>query len=36
VIIELFNDNAFWEKELGIKKPAMPGLGTLKFVTVRK
>jgi len=35
-IIELFNDNTFWEKELGIKKPAMPGLGTLKFVTVRK
>jgi O-methyltransferase len=35
-IIELFNDNAFWEKELGIKKPAIPGLGTLKFVTVRK
>jgi O-methyltransferase len=35
-IIELFSDNAFWEKELGIKKPAMPGLGVLKFVTVRK
>ena len=35
-IIELFNDNAFWQKEIGIKKPAMPGLGTLKFVTVRK
>ncbi len=35
-IIELFNDDAFWEKEIGIKKPAMPGLGTLKFVTVRK
>jgi len=35
-IIELFNDNAFWERELGIKKPAMPGLGTSKFVTVRK
>lgn len=35
-IIELFNDNSFWEKEVGIKKPAMPGLGVLKFVTVRK
>lgn len=35
-IIALFNDPAFWEKEVGIKKPAMPGLGTLKFVTVRK
>lgn len=35
-IIALFNDPAFWEKEVGIKKPAIPGLGTLKFVTVRK
>jgi hypothetical protein len=35
-IIELFKSDAFWEKEVGIKKPAMPGLGTLKFVTVRK
>ena len=35
-IIDLFESDAFWEKELGIKKPAMPGLGVLKFVTVRK
>ncbi|MGD1003055.1 MAG: TylF/MycF/NovP-related O-methyltransferase [Minisyncoccia bacterium] len=35
-IIELFNSPAFWEKEIGIEKPAMPGLGTLKFVTIRK
>ena len=35
-IIELFNDNAFWRDEVGIAKPAMPGLGILKFVTVRK
>lgn len=35
-IIELFDDPAFWEKEVGIKKPPMNGLGTLKFVTVRK
>ena len=35
-IIELFNDNAFWEKEIGIAKPEIPGLGVLKFVTVRK
>jgi len=35
-IIELFNDDAFWHDELGIKKPAMPGLGVLKFVTVKK
>ena len=35
-IIELFNDNAFWRDEIGIAKPEMPGLGMLKFVTVRK
>ena len=35
-IIELFNNDAFWHDELGIKKPAMPGLGILKFVTVKK
>jgi O-methyltransferase len=35
-IIELFKSDAFWEKEVGIKKPAMDGLGVLKFVTVRK
>lgn len=35
-IIELFESDAFWQKELGIKKPAMPGLGVLKFVTVQK
>ena len=35
-IIELFNDAAFWQKEIGIAKPAMPGLGALKFVTVKK
>jgi O-methyltransferase len=35
-IIELLESDAFWRDELGIKKPAMPGLGTLKFVTVRK
>jgi O-methyltransferase len=35
-IIELFKDEKFWQKEVGIKKPAQPGLGVLKFVTVRK
>lgn len=35
-IIELFNDAAFWRDEIGIAKPTMDGLGTLKFVTVRK
>ncbi|HUC01346.1 MAG TPA: TylF/MycF/NovP-related O-methyltransferase [Candidatus Paceibacterota bacterium] len=35
-IIELLKSDAFWRDELGVEKPAMPGLGTLKFVTVRK
>jgi O-methyltransferase len=35
-IIELFESDAFWRGEIGIAKPTMPGLGTLKFVTVRK
>ena len=35
-IIELFNDEIFWEKEIGIKKPKMAGLGSLKFVTIKK
>lgn len=35
-IIELFESDAFWRDELGIKKPALPGLGVLKFVTVKK
>jgi O-methyltransferase len=35
-IIELFNDPSFWENDLGIKKPALQGLGVLKFVTLKK
>jgi hypothetical protein len=33
-IIELLNNNAFWEKEIGIKKPALPELGSSKFVAI--
>ena len=33
-IIELLNDESFWEKEIGIKKPPMEGLGHLKFVAI--
>ncbi len=33
-IIELLNDDAFWEKEIGIKKPALEGLGSSKFVAI--
>ena len=36
-IIELLRDDAFWRDELGVAaRPDIPGLGTLKFVTVRK
>ncbi len=36
-IIALLRDDAFWRDELGLsRRPEIPGLGTLKFVTVRK
>lgn len=36
-IIELLRDGAFWRDELGVPHPPeIPGLGRLKFVTVRK
>ncbi len=36
-IIELLQNDAFWRDELGVaRRPEIPGLGTLKFVTVRK
>ncbi len=36
-IIELLRDDAFWRDELGVaRRPDIPGLGVLKFVTVRK
>lgn len=35
-IIALLNDASFWKNEIGVEKPETPGLGTLKFVTVRK
>lgn len=34
-IIQLLNDNAFWEKEIGIKKPSMEGLGNSKLVAIQ-
>lgn len=33
-IINLLNDMAFWEQDLGIKKPQMDGLGQSKFVVI--
>ncbi len=35
-IIELLSDERFWKDEIGIKKPDMPGLGSLKFVSFTK
>ncbi len=34
-IISLLKDDAFWEKEVGVKKPPMEGLGASKLVTIR-
>ncbi len=33
-IIELLRNETFWEKEVGIKKPAMPDLGFSKLVAI--
>lgn len=33
-IIDLLNDNAFWEKEIGIKKPTLEKLGASKLVAI--
>jgi len=33
-IIELLDDNTFWEKEIGIKKPTLVGLGLSKLVAI--
>lgn len=35
-IIELLRSDAFWHDELHVARPEIPGLGVLKFVTVRK
>ncbi len=33
-IIELLKDRTFWEREIGIKKPKMEGLGSSKLVAI--
>jgi hypothetical protein len=33
-VIDLLKDDSFWEKEIGIKKPRMTGLGNSKFVAI--
>lgn len=35
-IIELFKDDAFWKKDVGIATPHIKGLGKLKFVAIWK
>ncbi len=36
LIIELLNDEQFWEKDLEIKKPHVEGLGEIKLVEIKK
>ena len=36
LVIEVFDDDSFWENEVGCKKPRMLGLGTSKLITVFK
>jgi O-methyltransferase len=36
VVIEVFNDDNFWQNEVGCRKPRMLGLGTSKLITVIK
>ena len=36
LIIELLNDETFWEKEIGVKKPEMKGLGKIKLIEIKK
>lgn len=35
-VIALLRDNDFWRKEIGVARPDIPGLGTSKFVAIRK
>jgi O-methyltransferase len=36
LVIGVFDDDQFWENEVGCKKPRMAGLGTSKLITVFK
>jgi len=36
LVIEVFNDDEFWEKECGCKKPYIEGLGTQKLIRIIK
>lgn len=36
LVIDVFDDDVFWEQELGCAKPSMDGLGQSKMVVIRK
>lgn len=36
LVIKVFNDNKFWEKEVGCKKPHIEGIGTKKLIKIVK
>jgi len=36
LVVDVFNDNDFWQNELGIPKPTIEGLGSRKIITITK
>ena len=36
LVVDVFNDDDFWQKEVGIPKPPIEGLGSRKIITVTK
>ena len=36
LVIQVYDDDVFWEKEVGCKKPYIEGLGTQKLIRITK
>ena len=36
LVVDVFNDTTFWEKEVGVKKPRIEGLGKKKLIKIVK
>ncbi len=36
LVIEVFNDDKFWEEEVGVKKSKVDGLGKKKLIRIVK
>jgi O-methyltransferase len=36
IVIDVFDDDDFWEKEVGYKKPHIKGLGEKKLIEIKK